>query len=304
MISVLRPGMLTTVQDRGRWGWQHLGVPPGGPMDPWSFRVANALVGNDEGAAGLEITLMGPQLRAEADLTVAVTGADLDASVPLWRVTTIEPGTVLRFGARRGLTRAYLAVRGGIDTPVVLGSRSASLSARLPGFAGRVLRTGDVLPIGKGDLAHASLQPGPLDVPAGGTAGVRFIWGPDRDRFSDEEAERFTATTFTLSTDSNRMGYRLQGDVLHVKDAGQVLSEASPMGSIQVPPSGQPILLMADRQTTGGYARIGTVITADLRLAGQLGPGDTVRFRPCTRNEALASLREQESWLRHLRGMS
>jgi antagonist of KipI len=269
-------------------------------MDPWSFRLANLLVGNDEWTAALEITLIGPQLRAERDLTVVVTGADLSASVPLLSAARVEKGAMLRFGARRTLTRAYLAVRGGIDTPLVLGSRAATLSARLPGLAGRTLKSGDVLPIGVDDRPlpgiHGNLVPGaPRDENV-----VRFIWGPDHDRFSDRSLRAFAGSTFTLSTDSNRMGFRLEGAVLEVKGGGQVLSEATPMGTIQVPPSGQPILLMADRQTTGGYARIGTVITADLHVAGQLGPGDTVRFTPCEREEALAALREQDAMLREV----
>jgi biotin-dependent carboxylase-like uncharacterized protein len=300
MIAVLRPGMLTTIQDRGRWGWQHLGVSPGGPMDPWSFRLANTLVGNDEWTAALEITVVGPQLRAERDLTVAVAGADLSASVPLYAATRVPKGTVLHFGPRRALTRAYLAVKGGIETPIVLGSRAASLSARLPGLAGRALKGGDMLPVGRsGDGTPSQpnlVPPWRLD----GTT-VRFMWGPDRDRFSDDVTEMFVNTPFTVSTDSNRMGFRLQGAIVHVRAGGQVLSEASPMGTIQVPPLGQPIVLMADRQTTGGYARIGTVITADLPAAGQLGPADVVRFRACGREEALDALREQEKVLQELR---
>ena len=302
MIAVLRPGMLTTVQDRGRWGWQHVGVSPGGPMDPWSFRLANILVGNPEWAAALEVTLIGPQLRAEDDLTVAVTGADLDASIPFFKATRVPKGTVLRFGARRTLTRAYLAVQGGLDTPVVLGSRAASLSARLPGLAGRPLKAGDVLSVGSGRGDIPAIHWTPVSDASQEDVTIRFIWGPDRERFTDEAAELFRASRFTLSSDSNRMGFRLQGPLISVLQGGQVLSEASPMGSIQVPPSGQPILLMADRQTTGGYARIGTVITADLLAAGQLGPGDAVRFKPCDQEEALASLRDQEQALKELRG--
>lgn len=301
MISVLRPGMLTTVQDRGRWGWQHVGIPPGGPMDPWSFRLANLLVGNDEWAAALEITLIGPQLRAERDLVVALTGADLTASVPLLSPVHVAQGTVLRFGSRQALTRAYLAVRGGLETPPVLGSRATTLSARLPGLAGSALKTGDVLPVGAIDRPFADINTGVAGPERRDEAIVRFMWGPDRDRFSERTATAFLEGRFSLSNDSNRMGYRLEGAVLEIREGGQVLSEASPIGSIQVPPSGRPILLMADRQTTGGYARIGTVITADLAIAGQLGPGDTVRFEPCDRDEALAALREQERRLQRLR---
>jgi antagonist of KipI len=271
-------------------------------MDSLSFRLANILVGNDEWAAALEITLMGPQLQVEREVTIAVAGADLGAPVPLLTPTRIAAGTVLRFGARRTLTRAYLAVKGGIATPPVLGSRAASLSSQLPGLAGRALKAGDTLPIG---IDHAMLPHIHAtmfwedEIPV-----LHFIWGPDRERFSDETADAFINTVFTVSTDSNRMGYRLIGEELAVTQGGQVLSEASPMGSIQVPPSGQPIVLMADRQTTGGYARIGTVISADLPRAGQLGPGDAVRFAPCERGEALAALRERETWFDAIRGLA
>ena len=301
MISVLRPGMLTTVQDRGRWGWQHVGVPPGGPMDPWSFRLANLLVGNDEWMAALEVTLIGPQLRAERDLVVALAGADLTASIPMLRPVRVAQGTVLRFGGRQELTRAYLAVRGGIETPPVLGSRAATLSARLQGLAGSALKAGDALPVGTLDGPIAEIGGSLADPEPRHEAIVRFVWGPDHDRFSERTMAAFVETRFSLSNDSNRMGYRLEGAVLEVREGGQVLSEASPMGSIQVPPSGRPIVLMADRQTTGGYARIGTVITADLGIAGQLGPGDAVRFEPCSRDEALAALFEQERRLQRCR---
>jgi antagonist of KipI len=315
MITVVRPGMLTTVQDRGRWGYQHLGIPVAGPMDAWSFRLANLLVANDEWAPALEVTLIGPHLQAGADLIVAVTGADLSASIPLATPTRLARGEALRFGARRSLTRAYVAVAGGIEVPALLGSRATSLSARLPGLAGRALRAGDVLgsglkPSGDGKGGRVLFsrgltgEPDPLFplLTVSDLTPVRFMWGPDRERFGEDTARAFVDGTYRLSPDSNRMGYRLAGPALGVEGGGQVLSEASPLGSIQVPPSGQPILLMADRQTSGGYARIGTVITADLPVAGQLGPGDAVRFVPCERDEALAALRAQEEALRQVRG--
>jgi biotin-dependent carboxylase-like uncharacterized protein len=270
-------------------------------MDALSLRLANLLVGNDEWAAALEITLMGPQLLVEHDLTVALTGADLSASIPVLTATRIAKGTVLRFGARRTHTRAYLAIRGGIETPVVLGSRATALTARLPGLAGRAVRVGDTLPIGEPKRNPPCLHGNIVESPDDAGEPVRFIWGPDRDRFSNEAASAFLEATFTLSADSNRMGYRLQGAAIPVREGGQVLSEASPTGSIQVPPSGEPIVLMADRQTAGGYARIGTVITADLHRVGQLGPGDEVRFQACDREEALARLRKQEQFLQQVR---
>ncbi len=302
MITIVRPGMLTTIQDRGRWGYQHLGIPPAGPMDALSFRLANVLLGNDEWAPALEVTLIGPELRADRDLIVAVAGADLSASIPLATPTPLAAGEVLRFGARRALTRAYVAIAGGIDVPAVLGSRASSLSARLPGLAGRPLRAGDTLKGGQSPFSASKGGLSPFSALYRGTpAALRFIWGPDRERFTDRTADAFVDAVYTLSTESNRMGYRLAGPAINIEGGGQVLSEATPMGSIQVPPSGLPILLMADRQTTGGYARIGTVISADLPAAGQLGPGDTVRFTPCTSEEARAALVAQEQFLQQLR---
>jgi len=304
MITVLRPGMMTTVQDMGRWGWQHLGVPPGGPMDPLSFRLSNRLVGNDDWAPALEITLLGPALQFERDAVIAIAGADLGASVDLDHATPVSAGTVLRFAGKRTMTRAYLAVAGGLDVPSVLGSRAACLSARLPGLAGRLLKAGDRLPVGAAprrptEPVTVSGRPHPMNT---ADPVLRFLWGPDRDSFTDEAAETFVRARFRLATQSNRMGYRLEGQRVSLSGGGQLLSEGSPVGSIQIPPSGEPVVLMADRQTTGGYARIGTVITADLAVAGQLGPGDPVRFQPCDRAEALEALREQESWLAGIGG--
>ncbi|HXH05579.1 MAG TPA: biotin-dependent carboxyltransferase family protein [Vicinamibacterales bacterium] len=299
-IRIVKPGLLTTVQDEGRWGWQHLGVPVAGPMDAGSLRLANRLVGNDPRAAALEITLIGPELQFDGDVVVALTGADVEATldgrpVPRRVAVAAAAGSILRFGPRRRGARAYLAVRGGIDVEPVAGSRATGVAARFGPLGGRPLRSGDVLPVG--DLIseepvwqvvdESRLPP----LPEGG-ATVRLLWGPDE--FPAAARERLLTARFIVSIDSNRMGYRLEGPRL-VGGGGEQLSEATPIGSLQVPPSGQPILLMADRQTTGGYARIGTVITADLDLAGQLAPGDWIAFAPCDRAEAIAALRARRA---------
>jgi antagonist of KipI len=293
---------MTTVQDRGRIGLQHLGVPPAGPMDPLALAMANLAVGNSAGEAALEITLKGPELRFELDVTCAIAGADLTATlegvpVPLNEPFRARAGSVVAFGERRHGARAYLAVRGGIDAPLVLGSRATSLQARLPGLAGRTIRTGDVIAIGDrvlGDVRRMSRRPEPNSARP---AVLRFLPGPDDDRFDPRAFHAFTSSTYRIASQSNRMGYRLEGPAIEGREAGGLLSEASPLGSIQVPPGGQPILLMADRQTSGGYPRIGTVITADLPIAGQLAPADQLRFEPCSRGTALAALREQQRLL-------
>ena len=301
-LRVIRSGLLTTVQDLGRVGYQSVGVPVAGPMDWYSHRLANRLVSNDERAAAIEVTLIGPDLVAEGDAMCAVTGAAFDVTaggtpVPINRPFTVQRGDRIAFGARRQGARATLAVRGGIDVPPVLGSRSTNLVAHMGPFGGRRLQAGDLLPVGTAGSTLRFCGASPLAFPEGG-ATLRVIEGPHRSRFTDAAWRRLCGESFRISTDSNRMGYRLEGPPLaHVRGA-DILSEATVIGSLQVPSSGQPILLMADRQTTGGYTIIATVITADLALAGQLAPGDAVRFAPCSREDAIAALAARESDLR------
>jgi antagonist of KipI len=314
-LIVERPGMLTTVQDRGRWGYQGLGVPVAGPMDWYSHELANQLVGNDPGAAALEITLVGPELIAEAERAwCAVAGAVFDVavdgrSVPVGSAFEVPGGAHLRIGTRRMGARATLAVRGGFDLPSTFGSRATHLVSRMGPFGGRPLRAGDRLPIGTGTL---TVLPTPGDPARTGTltvnpiidqfaarncecppsgARVRVVPAAHRERFTDDAWHRLTTARFTITPQSNRMGYRLEGTPLTHLRGADILSEAMPIGAIQVPASGQPILLMADRQTTGGYATIANVITADLPIAGQLAPGDWIGFAPCSLAEAIAALR-------------
>jgi antagonist of KipI len=295
-LTVIRPGMLTTVQDLGRWGYQHLGIPVAGPMDWYSHSRANRLLGNPPGAAALEITLLGPELQADGDVTCVVCGAEfaLDAggeSPPPSEPFTLRDGQRLRFAERRAGARAVLAVRGGITLPSTLGSLSTSLPGRVGPFGGRAVKAGDVLPAGPSD---GPLGPAcdPLALPAGG-ASLRVMFGPHEERFTTDALEALTNGRFIITTESNRMGYRLSGPALQHSGSADILSDATPVGSLQVPAAGQPILLMADRQTTGGYPKIATVITADLPLAGQLAPGDWIEFRACSRTEAIAALNER-----------
>jgi biotin-dependent carboxylase-like uncharacterized protein len=298
--TVVKPGMLTTVQDLGRRGYQGVGVPVAGPMDAYSHRLANDLLGNDRMAAALEITLIGPELLAEGDLACAVTGADIDvlvgaAAVPRNEVFDVPSGARVRFGARRRGARATLAVRGGFDVPATLGSRATHLASRMGPFGGRALRAGDVLPVGP----SAPSRPSPpscslsLELPDGG-AVVRVVPAVHRERFTDDAWRELTGARFVVTPQSNRMGYRLEGPALAHAGAADILSEAMPFGAIQVPSSGQPILLMAERATTGGYATIANVISADLPLAGQLAPGDWIQFEACTHDEARAALAASE----------
>jgi biotin-dependent carboxylase-like uncharacterized protein len=301
-LRVVKGGLLSTVQDLGRVGFQSVGVSVAGPMDWYSHRLANRLVGNDERAAAIEVTLIGPELAAEGDVLCAVAGADFEILVDRTPAAMHRPFPVYRgqrvaFHGRTSGARATLAARGGIDVPQTLGSRSTHLVSHMGPFGGRALEAGDVLPIGAacGPLRFCAAPP--LFMPSS-VATLRVIEGPHRARFREEAWDTLCAGAFTVTTESNRMGYRLEGPTLrHVRGA-DILSEATAIGSVQVPASGQPILLMADRQTTGGYTIIATVITADLPLAGQLAPGDAVRFAPCSREQAIAALGERDRALR------
>jgi antagonist of KipI len=304
-ITIVRAGMLTTVQDLGRFGYQGLGVPIAGPMDWYSHRLANQLAENDPSAAALEITMIGPELQTDADVTCAVAGAAFDLTVDGLPIAADGPFTVpggarLRFGQRRAGARATLAFAGGIDVPATFGSRATHIVSRMGPFGGRQLRAGDQFRIG---ASHRS-TPGagrPLPLPSG-SARVRILPAPHRARFTDGAWTSLLESSYLVTPQSNRMGYRLEGAALAHVSGADILSEATPIGSLQVPASGQPILLMADRQTTGGYTVIATVITADLPLAGQLAPGDNIAFVSCTREDAFIALRQRMEALAAPRG--
>lgn len=299
-LTVIRPGLLTTVQDLGRWGAQDIGVPVAGPMDVYSHRLANRVVGNPDGAAALEMTLLGPELEADGEVVCAVAGAAFDVTVNGEPVDSRHPfvvarGARLRFGTRRAGVRASVAVRGGFDVPHTLGSRATSLVSRMGPFGGRALASGDVLTVGAAPSLHAG-GGSSMALPEGG-ATLRVILGPHDARFARGAVEVLLGARFVVTPQSNRMGYRLAGPPLPHAGSADILSDATPMGSLQVPSSGQPILLMADRQTTGGYPKIATVISADLPVAGQLAPGDWIEFVGCTRGEAIDALRRREAAL-------
>jgi antagonist of KipI len=302
--TVVRAGLLTTVQDLGRWGHQAMGVPVAGPMDVSAHRLANALVGNPAAAATLEVTLLGPELVFAGPARAAVAGASFELTVDgvapaAGAAFDVPAGGRLRFGARGGGARAYLAVAGGVATPPVLGSRATHLVSGMGGHEGRALQAGDVVPLGDPppSAARATSAAGLPDyLPAGGRARLRVLLGPQDGWFTRAALDALGGAPFTVSPHSNRMAFRLDGPALAVARGGEPLSEPVPFGALQVPADGAPLLLMADRQTAGGYLKIATVISADLPVAGQLAPGDVVTFVPCSRAEARAALvaREQD----------
>jgi antagonist of KipI len=293
IVRVNRAGLLTTVQDCGRWGYQARGVPVAGPMDLFSHRLANAIVGNDANAATLEVTLTGPHLEFADDRIVAVTGAEFE-NVPGNTAFPVPSGQPLIFGARRNGARAYVAISGGIDVPVLLGSRATHLPSGMGGFEGRALKAGDEMHLGPLNAARPPRgEPYRVSRVSGG-ATLRVLPGPQTDKFASGALDVLTSHPYRIHPNSNRVGYRLTGPRLQHALGADIISDATPIGSVQVPASGEPILLMADRQTTGGYAKIATVIAADLSAAGQLAPGDEIRFVICSRAEALEALRAQE----------
>lgn len=301
-IMVVKAGWLTTVQDMGRYGFQQYGVPVSGAMDRYSHVVANRLTGNRDHDAALEITLKGPELLFEHDSVIAVTGADLSPTVngigiPLWTSLLVEAGSRLAFRARRSGTRCYLAVAGGIDVPVVMGSRSTHLSSQTGGVNGRALAVGDGL-VGGVPFPHQRTTigrnlPNKLRPVYSTAVTLRILPGPQRASFSEQALTVLTSNPYRLSSQSDRMGYRLEGPKLLHKGSRRWISDGTAMGVLQIPPDGQPILLMADRQTTGGYPKIAVVISADLHMAGQLMPGETVRFTLTTLPDAQALMQTQ-----------
>ena len=286
-IRVVRPGFSTTVQDLGRVGFQRFGMPVSGAMDPVALRLANRLVGNADHLAALEITVQGPELLFETDAVIAITGGDLSpsvngASMLNWVTFAIECGNTLAFGSRRSGARAYLAVAGGVDVPVVLGSRSTHVLTRTGGIAGRALIAGDHVAAASFSADRSPLigktVPDSVRPAYGEHPTLRVVLGPQADWFLPEAVDQLVTAGYTVSPQSDRMGYRLTGPALTHSGPADIVSDATPPGAIQVPANQQPILLMADRQTTGGYPKIAVMISADLPLAAQLMPGDTLGF--------------------------
>jgi antagonist of KipI len=268
-------------------------------MDLVSHRVANALVGNDRTAASLEATLVGPEIRVETNALLAVAGADLSArldgqEIALHRVVRCRAGSVLRFGERRSGTRAYIAFSGGIVVPSELGSRATHALCGMGGLGGRAVAAGDRLPLGnEGTVSPWRVVNVPSPRVDGG-ARLRVIPGPQHDHFPSDALDLLQRTRFIVTPQSDRMGYRLSGGRIPRLDGSEMISDATFTGALQVPPSGDPILLMSDRQTSGGYPQIATVITADLPVTGQLAPGDWIEFQVCARHEAMSALIAQE----------
>jgi len=304
-------GFLTSVQDLGRIGYRQAGVSLGGALDAHALRVANALVRNEDNAAGLEVTLGKLRFSFEDDRLIAWCGGEFsvriaDQNLPAGHAGLVAKDDVVTITAPNAGGRAWLAISGGIDVPIVLGSRSTDLRGNFGGHEGRVLRDGDVLSLLKERGFETADQPNRFQTTARWGASamwatiahenavLRIVRGTDWERFTSEAQRSLVTSAFTVTTDSDRMGARLDGPELKRVESGDLLSEAVAPGTLQIPPNGQPILLLGDCQTIGGYPKIAHVITVDLPTAAQLWPGDTVRFHEVSFAEAQALLRERE----------
>jgi len=325
-IEVLKPGLLTTLQDAGRPGFAHLGIGRAGAFDAPALRIANALCGNQSDACALEITLLGPTLRLSADAWIAITGAPIPFRIDgtdqsTWAPVFVAAGSMIELGAMRSGCRGYLAVRGGFDVTPVLGSRSTDVSACLGPFAGRPLRAGDVLETETGSgsffpdrnprnrdnakknepdpVSNWRLDPRPW-FPEGTLEPLRLLPGSHFDKLKETSRKYLFSDTFAVHIDSNRVGLRLSGPVLEFDRMVEMVSEGCVPGILQLPPSGQPIAFGPECPVSGGYPRIGQVAAVDMPRLAQRRPGDALRFTPCTFDDALRALRERERALARL----
>lgn len=325
MLQINKDGLQTSMQDLGRTGFQKYGVIASGVMDPYAHRLANILVDNEESEPTIEITLMGPHITFQSNCVFALTGADLSPAIDgipikMWRPIVVKKGCKLTFGKPVSGCRAYLAVAGGFDVSEVMGSRSTYLRAGIGGFEGRALQKGDILQVGKCStfikncLMSLSKEENKrsfiqmdwtLMTQAIPTyrkeAIVRIIDGRQANLFDEKSKDAFFNQAFQISSDSDRMGYRLNGQKLALKEPKELISEAVSFGSIQVPSDGQPIVLMADRQTTGGYPKIGQVATVDLPKVSQLKPGEFLRFERISLEEAQHDLMNERELIKELK---
>lgn len=309
-LHVLTPGMLTTVQDLGRLGYEHLGVPPSGAMDPGAMRIANVLVGNRPDQATLEFTVQGGRIEildapctiafaGDAPLRVSMAGGQITETLAPWQSHRLPAAAMLSIGALARGVRGYLAVSGGVDVPLALGSASTLTRAGLGGWHGRALQRGDVLNVGISRRPIARRRCLPLRETRFfyRAEAIGIILGPQADYFAESEISRFLDSTYRIVPQSDRMGLRLAGPLLSHTKGADIITDPIVAGSIQVPGSGQPLIAMNDRQTTGGYPKIATVITADLPRLAQMRSGQSLRFQVLSTAAAVQKWREYTDWI-------
>jgi antagonist of KipI len=312
-IEVVKPGLLTTLQDAGRPGFAHFGIGRAGAFDAPALRIANALCGNPRDACAMEITLLGPTLHFRGDAWVAVTGAPIPfraegVEQPTWAPVFVAAGSTIELGAMRSGCRSYFAVRGGFDAAPVLGSRSVDVNAQLGPFSGRPLRASDVLEVKIASGPSWTTAPKPVNwrfdprpwFPEDTPATLRLLPGSHFDKLEETSRKLLFSEVFTVQTDSNRVGLRLSGPALEFGEPVEMVSEGCVPGILQLPPSGQPIAFGPESPVSGGYPRIGQIAAVDIARLAQRRPGDALRFMPCTFDDALRVLREREYALTRL----
>lgn len=292
-IKIVTGGFMTTIQDLGRYGYQETGMSVSGVMDTRSASLANILVGNDENEAVLEVTMMGPTIEFQKDNIIAVTGGDLGAKLngtpfPRYEAVLVKAGETLSFAGMFGGARVYVAFAGGLDVPVVMGSKSTNLKSRIGGLEGRKLGAGDEIEFAAPKTWLPNMKLRKLEFPdySKKEYTLRVLMGPQDDHFTEKGIETFLNSTYAISNEYDRMGCRMQGDVIEHKNGGDIITDGISFGAVQVPSHGNPIVMMADHQTTGGYTKIANVISVDLPVLAQCMPGYKIHFKAVDIEEA------------------
>jgi antagonist of KipI len=308
-IRILKPGLFTTIQDKGRKGYQQYGMPTAGAMDEFSLRIANILVGNNDFEACLEATMMGPEISFEVETVISVTGGDLSPKInnrviDMWKSIKIQKGDILSFGALRSGCRSYIAFAGGFTVPEVMGSKSTYVRGGIGGYEGRAFKKDDLIVL-KGTYLTGEFVEKVVpacEVPTySNIYTIRVIIGPQEEYFTEEAIKTFLGSEYVISNEADRMGYRLSGEKLQHRNGADIISDGIALGSIQVPGHGLPIIMMADRQTTGGYPKIATVISSDISMLGQTKPGDKIKFSAVSITEAHNILLEHENLVKRIK---
>lgn len=306
--KILNPGLFTTVQDIGRFGYESLGAPTSGAMDIFSFKVANILAGNTIDEPVLEVTLLGPRMEFLSDAFISVTGANMIPLIngkkrPTWSAFPVKKGDVLSFSPMTEGCRAYIAVAGGLKAENVMGSASTYVRGKIGGILGRPLKKGDILELKRDDSAKRKPCKVKSDyIPSYKTmVNVRIILGPQDDYFSNDAIEKLLSSTYTLTNESDRMGFRLDGPEIRPIDKYDIITDGLIPGSVQIPGNGKPIIMMKDAQTTGGYVKIANVISIDLPKLAQLKPGDKLRFEKVKLNKAHEMLKDVNKTLNKIK---
>lgn len=309
-IKIINPGLLTLVQDSGRYGYQQFGVPVSGVMDSFAHRVGNILVDNNEEEAVLEITMLGPQIEFLEDEVIAITGGNLSpringSPVSMWESKYVSKGDRLTFGEMKNGCRSYIAFSGGINVPKVMKSKATYMKAQIGGFQGRKLKAGDILDIGScknkinkiGERSFLRKYTPKYK----GNNEIRVILGPQNEYFTNKGINTFLNSEYIVTNESDRMGFRLEGDEIEHVEGGDIISDGIAMGAIQIPGHGKPIIMMADRQTTGGYTKIANVISVDLWKVAQSKPGDKIKFKEIPIEKAHRLLAENEALINSIK---